>query len=235
VTSIVATAVGGLVTSQSAIVTLTASVSPTSPVWVATLKDFVVMAASGVGAVVAILGLNAWKRQLKGQTEYDLSKRILRLCYLYRDAVTDVRNPMMMGHEMPSPPDDEAQGMSESQKRYYGTQKAYEARWEKVRSARVDLYPELLEAEVLWDQQVRERLAPVFKLERTLLKAVQDELALQDPDVPDMRKKHLLTDQAYDFRDKTLYATLDDNDSFMQEFQKGLDSVGEFLKQHLRK
>jgi len=43
------------------------------------LKDIVIIFAAISGAVVAILGLSTWKRQLKGKVEYDLAKKILKL------------------------------------------------------------------------------------------------------------------------------------------------------------
>lgn len=44
---------------------------------VTSLKDLVFTGAAITGAVVAVKGLGTWQRQLKGQSEYELSRRIL--------------------------------------------------------------------------------------------------------------------------------------------------------------
>jgi len=41
------------------------------------VKNLILSGAAITGAVVAIKGLSTWQRQLEGQSEYDLSRRIL--------------------------------------------------------------------------------------------------------------------------------------------------------------
>ena len=91
-------------------------------------KDLILSGAAITGAVVAIKGLSTWRRQLQGQSEYDLSRRILVSLFQYRDALNSVRNPFMWNNEMPSPLEGEAKLMTREKIQYYGTSKAYEAR-----------------------------------------------------------------------------------------------------------
>jgi hypothetical protein len=70
------------------------------------IKDLILCGAAIAGAVIAIKGLNTWKRQLKGQSEYELSRRLLVTLFKYRDAINGVRHPAMFGYEMPNPPED---------------------------------------------------------------------------------------------------------------------------------
>ncbi len=74
--------------------------------------------AAITGAVVAVKGLGTWQRQLKGQSEYELSRRILVALFKYRDAITGVRHPAMWAYEMSSPPEEEATKMSREQLRF---------------------------------------------------------------------------------------------------------------------
>lgn len=111
--------------------------------------DLVLSSAAITGAVVAVKGLGTWQRQLKGQSEYELSRRILVSVFKYRDAINGVRNPVMWAYEMPSPPEEEAVKMSREQIRFYGTSKAYQARWDKVQTEKASLYADLLEAEAI--------------------------------------------------------------------------------------
>ena len=123
--------------------------------YISIAKDMVLIAAAVIGSCVAIIGLNTWQKQLKGKSEHDLSRRLLVSLFKYRDAINGVRHPAMWAHEQPSPPEGEAKNMSQEQIRYYGTSKAYQARWDKVQKVKSDLYADLLEAEALWGDEVR--------------------------------------------------------------------------------
>ena len=113
------------------------------------IKDVLVSIAAMIASIVAIYGLSTWKRQLRGETEYELARRILRLCYKYRDAVKRVRDPWMMGSELVLPQNIDTQNMTERQQRASARRNAYANRWNRVTAVRADLYPEMLEAEVL--------------------------------------------------------------------------------------
>ena len=45
------------------------------------IKDIVVTASALTAAVVAVVGLNAWRRQLAGQNEYEVGQHVLRASY----------------------------------------------------------------------------------------------------------------------------------------------------------
>ena len=59
--------------------------------WIGVFKDIFLAVAALIGSCAAWLGLSTWNRQLIGNTEYDLARRILPLCYRYRDAIRGVR------------------------------------------------------------------------------------------------------------------------------------------------
>jgi len=113
-------------------------------------KDLILSGAAIAGAVVAVKGLGTWKRQLRGQSEYELSRRILVTLFKYRDAIAGVRHPAMWAYEMPIPSEDESKNKSREHVKFYGTSKAYQARWDKVQTERTSLYADLLEAEAIW-------------------------------------------------------------------------------------
>jgi hypothetical protein len=58
----------------------------------AALRELVLIAASSIAAVVALLGLRTWKKQLKGRTDYELARRLLKSAYAVRDALQIVRH-----------------------------------------------------------------------------------------------------------------------------------------------
>ena len=93
-----------------------------------------------VGAYVALRGLSTWNRQLKGGVEYDLTRRILKCTYQWlREAIKGVRNPVMWGNEMPTPPETEASQMSRDELRHYELANTYEKRWNRVTEIRTEL------------------------------------------------------------------------------------------------
>jgi len=52
-------------------------------------KDLVLMAAAIVASYVGIKGLGSWRRQLRGNAEYQLAKNILAAIYELREAVSN--------------------------------------------------------------------------------------------------------------------------------------------------
>ncbi len=95
---------------------------------VSVARDFVVLAVSIVGAWVAVSGLSTWKRQLKGQTEYALARRLMT-------GVLRVRNKLRAVRE---------HGPFEDMKNTLGE------RLQAVDEAWVELETGVLEAEALW-------------------------------------------------------------------------------------
>ena len=76
------------------------------------LKDILLGGAAITGAFIANKGLTTWKRQHKGNSEYELSRRILVTLYKYRDAIDGVRHPAIWENEMPSPPEEKIKSMT---------------------------------------------------------------------------------------------------------------------------
>jgi hypothetical protein len=136
--------------------------------------------------------------------------------------------------EMPEPPEDAGE-MDSNQRRFYGRRKAYETRCEKVSSVRAELYPELLEAEVLWDQQLANLMNPLFQLQVDLFIAIAEQLEAEDPDTSLADKEHLKDRESNKKRRELLYARFSGDDPFDKKFKEGLEAVGEFLKVHLKK
>jgi len=147
------------------------------------LRDAILTIAALVGAWVAWRGLHTWREQLTGQTEYELAKRLLRDLYRYRDAIAAVRNPFMSAGEMAEDIPLEDELVPTPEWHHEGTTRAYQRRWEKVTAVRADLYPELLEAEVVWGSSINELFSPLILLENELYFAIEDQLAVSKPGV----------------------------------------------------
>ncbi len=114
------------------------------------VKDVVVTISAATGAIVAVNGLTAWKKQLKGKTDYELARRYLRAVYKTRDAIRYTRNPFISGGEMLAALKEEGKNESLISDNKETNQAVYNARWKKVVEANSDLGVELIEAEVSW-------------------------------------------------------------------------------------
>jgi len=127
------------------------------------VKDILLTAAAVGGFFVALAGVNAWRRQLRGKTDWELARRLLRCVYELRDAISFVRNPFISAEDIPAAEDD---GPAESGVRRSIDNRsaaAYARRWSYVQKVWSNLEVERLEAEVLWGSQVLEALRPLEK------------------------------------------------------------------------
>lgn len=199
---------------------------------IALIKDVALTGAAITGAIVAVKGLGTWQRQLKGQSEYDLSRRILVSLFKYRDAINGVRYPAMWVTEMPYPPEEEAATMSDEKKRFYGTSKAYQARWDKVQTERTSLYADLLEAEAIWGSYLNKIFKKIFDLEQELFTRVRHYIELINPDTKAATKDAISKIDAKN-RD-IMYDDLGEQpDEYKQDLISAIEEVEKYLKPKL--
>jgi hypothetical protein len=194
-------------------------------------KDLILSAAAIVGIFVAIKGLGTWQLQLTGQSEYELSRRILVSLFKYRDATTGLRHPAMWKHEMPTPSESEAKGMSRDQIQFYGVSKAYQARWDKVLHERTALYADLLEAEALWGSDLKALFKVLFDLEQDVFVLVFHYIKLTNPQVSRAEKEAIMKINRK--KRDIMYDDLTDDDEFRKDFGCGVESIERYLKPKL--
>ena len=178
-----------------------------------------------IGAVVAVIGLNTWKKQLKGNADYELARRVLRSTYKLRDAIKYVRNPFISVEE-------QASAAKEVGSEKVGGSQAifdvYSVRWQKINTATSDLEAEGIEAEVLWGKPAVEVQKDFWDCVRKLYINLNYHLkARKDPEIYGRL--------ARDSRD-IIYATdpANENDSFSLEIKAAVSKIEEFLKPHLK-
>lgn len=203
--------------------------------WVSIAKDVLLGIAAIIGAVVACLGLGTWKRQLRGQTEYELAKRILRLCYCYRDAIRGVRKPLIMPYELVLPHGVNPESMKKEEREILEWSNALKVRCDRVKAVREELYPELLEAEALWNGRVNDLTKRLFDLEVDLVMAVEEEIQSRNPKPLSSEHRSLDDPQSKRKRKAMLCGRLSEEDDFHVMFENRLKAVSEVLKEHLKK
>lgn len=123
--------------------------------FVSLLQPVIIAGTTITGAVVAVMGLRTWRKQLKGRAEYDLARRLLRATLELRDAIQDLRRPLMSAGEIAAAAEEagveiDPQGVDNAE----AIAAARSKRWRAVQEAASALRIEELEAEVLWGRDV---------------------------------------------------------------------------------
>jgi len=108
---------------------------------ISVIKDITTAIVAIIGVGVAIAGLSTWRKQIKGKTEYDLARRLLKSIYKIRDSIPAVRNPFQLAGEIEA-------ALRESRIEPEGTlnyantkaiRAVYTMRWNKLRDSVIEL------------------------------------------------------------------------------------------------
>ncbi len=129
------------------------------------IRDSAIAIVSVLGLIIAYCGLQTWRRQLRGNTEYDLARRLLRASFKMRDALRTVRNPFMVASEIADALKEAGVSQEEIEKSGCNLNPdvaVYNTRWKTVAEALSDLKVEALEAEVLWGSAAIDSLKPLY-------------------------------------------------------------------------
>ncbi|OGQ60553.1 MAG: hypothetical protein A3J24_08655 [Deltaproteobacteria bacterium RIFCSPLOWO2_02_FULL_53_8] len=145
------------------------------------IRDIVLTITGIVGSFVAVIGLGTWRRQLYGQSEYDIAKRLLKSLYLFREVMNNVRHPIMLYSAVPDIPKEKLETLSTREREWYSRVQAFEKRWEPMAKVRAELDTNVLESEVFWGNKIKDKMQPLRDLQAELLCAIQDHLEGTNP------------------------------------------------------
>jgi hypothetical protein len=67
--------------------------SLTIPEYITLTKDIILAISALAAAIIAWRGLATWKKELKGKSEYEIAKQVLKSVYKVREAFKIARNP----------------------------------------------------------------------------------------------------------------------------------------------
>jgi hypothetical protein len=121
--------------------------------WLHNIRD-IVLAGSAIWTVlIARKGLETWREQLRGTTEFDLARKVLLSSYKIRSAVSIIRNPWAFNLSS-----DETQNLSEDEIRIKERKAIYEPRFKILYEELPNFESLTLESEALWGKEIREAL-----------------------------------------------------------------------------
>ena len=143
--------------------------------WITAGKDILLGLSAVSAAVFAYLGLIAWRKELKGKSEYQLAKDVLKSVYRVREAFKHVRNPVIYQYEYPEEMRDH-HGHLQREQDYEGTAHVYEKRWEVMAKAFGDLEEHHLDAQVEWGAEFQNKIVKLRSCRVELMIAIQQVL-----------------------------------------------------------
>jgi hypothetical protein len=167
------------------------------------------------GVIIAGLGLNTWRKQIRGQSEYELAKKLMLQVYQLRDALQDVRSPFLSLQEADRDSTEKDWEIS-----------AYNNRLKPVREIIAQFNVSQLEAEVVWDDKTAQAKKALLDRVRRLHVVVNLYVSKQRKEITD---KNLPKDYS-----DVLYRKGDDKDEYEKSLNEAVQEYEKVLKPHLR-
>ena len=198
-----------------------------------TIRDLVVITSTIVGALVAIIGVSAWKRQLRGKEGFEVARRLIRATYAFAESLEKARSPTLLGEYVAGDYATKVRPSGEAQSFYERLCAAYDERMTDIGKCRTDLRVELLEGRILWGEPVRQLYDPLMSLQDELLAAIRLSLDIQRPSISPAERDELKAVQ----RGKryVLYTAGRRGDEFRDDLLRCVERIEEGLKKHIGK
>lgn len=137
------------------------------------LKDLALAAAALVTAWVAVQGLQKWREELRGKTDFEVARALARATYKVRDELPACRAPLIRSSEFPAdynwPPPAHPQNHVAEANAYAHV---YNNRWKPVIAALREFDAQRLEAEALWGPEIRKDAEAQHKCATTVLVSI---------------------------------------------------------------
>lgn len=184
------------------------------------IANVVTAAAAGGAAMVAAVGLQAWKKELKGRADFDAARAMAKATYALREALNGYRSPLISGSEFPD-------GDMQSADAY---RFMYQNRWRRVADALSNFSSAALECEALWGSPAREKAGTMMLCMNTLFVATESFINDKDANGENFR-----ADPEFGRRTRSEVAgTLDDDKNpFSVQIRTAIATIEEMLKPHL--
>ncbi len=188
------------------------------------LVNTTIQTLTGLATVIAaVVGVTAWKKQLRNTEDHGLVRDLLLASYRLRDGLQFIRNPFMQLRDR----DENGERLSD-QGRHEERFKEYDRRVREAASRRSELEVKVSEAEALWGEPVRTWFVPLIERHAELVTEVEMYLDLSRPDMSPLSPENtkLLRDAQ-----KVIYSRSHrEPDEFDQKVIAALDQIREKLK-----
>jgi len=200
--------------------------------WLTIIKDIVIIATGVVASIVAIIGLNTWRKQIRGTSEYELAKKILKQIYQFRQAIEFVRFPLFSTEETELSEENYSATRNKREERFGKLSNAYQSRYAKVNEARVAIEATLLEVEVLWGKHLLPKIRKLYELDGELYGTIMEHL---ETVVSDAVQSRQTTEDRKRIFDTIISRRNKEKDEYYQRLQSAIDDIAKEIKPHLKR
>ena len=197
--------------------------------WITAISAMIAAVAVACTAYFAKQGMNVWREQMRGKDEYKLARNLLASIYKHRDAMHDARHWLMTITDKPTR--EEAAEMTPEQVKFYGLSRAYSRRWRKVQKEHQKIYRDLILAEAIWGDELRDLLGSLLEPEQDLREAIDTNLWLRNP----ANKLSWGDDRSQGLEELRPILFGEPGDRFGQKIENGIKPAELYLKKKLRK
>jgi hypothetical protein len=200
--------------------------------YITAAKDILVGLSAVAAAVFAYMGLTTWRKELKGKSEYQLAKEVLKSVYKVRDAFNHVRNPAIFQYEYPEQMLDNA-GYLKQENEYDDAAYVYEKRWEVMAKAFNELEEHHLEAQVEWGAEFRDVITKLRSCKVELQIAIQQMLERKKNPSENMPNSAEELAQARSIL--YFHGSESKHDKFTPEIDEAINEFEKWLRPHIKR
>jgi len=201
---------------------------------VAIIKDIITAASAFMAAIIAVLGVGAWKTQLKWKVTFDLAQKMLRVVYQLRGAFDNLRNIVLR-----SSSDEVALALKEgnidldqlddkNKKEMITTHAVYRMKLRKISDLMLEIDALSLEGEAIWDKKIHDALQPLRKSVNLL--CITNERYMSRIEQGFKFKPG----EEFDRDELIMYDTGLDENFFTKEYTAAVQQIEKFLKPYLK-
>ena len=189
------------------------------------IKDVIIAVAAIATAIVAVYGINSWRRETEGKARFDAARSLMLTAYRARDDIRNCRSPLIVAGEFP--PDLDAFGGS-AEERYKAYAHVYSNRWKPVKEAMERFDAAVLDAEVVLGRKVKEPSERLIAAVRNLFVAV-------DMYLSDIRSGYKELDRDTRKRFRQIISGSGEHDAFGAEISAAVDQLEQVIVAHVRR
>ncbi|MEJ0089595.1 MAG: hypothetical protein WDM80_07620 [Limisphaerales bacterium] len=178
------------------------------------------------------LAFATWRKELKGKSEYQKAKDILKAVYRVKNGFMVVRSPWMDSSEYSKECFDE-NGHLKKGMEFEGQLYAYQTRMKNLEEAFAELESQTLDAQVEWGKEFVGVIIPFRLYRHQLVMAIQNHLQTKKLD----GGSRLSPEEKKDIRPKLYYVCEDDAtvDPFTAQINQAIEGFEKRLRPHINK
>lgn len=198
----------------------------TWPEIITAIKDIFLAVAGVITAIVAVRGLNRWRLELEGKTEFEAARNLIRATYRLRDEIKRCREPFISGSEFP---EDYSPMDASPRERAKALAHVYQSRWEPVWNGIQEFDTHTLEAEALWGKEPRTRTDLLRQCISELNIAIRTIISLEASDNRNADKE-----LSREMNSKVSSLSGEKNE-FSKKIEDAVNQIEELIRPHLKR